>query len=444
MKLLLFIIAFGLIPLTVSAHGTDVSYLDVFITKDFQNNLVSNNEISSVLYLPWTEAAYIVEKSHGKLSLASTISIDTSSASAMLSPKERGLSQDNIASLTKYHDAYAIYIRQQLQVYNSDQLCTANFDKLPETEVNEILFGRGVPIPIKFKCEKPNKDLRFVSNLFFEEFPMQTNIINIYREPGKIIKGGLLTSSSRDVSLNMDSASSTTTNQFGAFDFKSLFSKNHSLWYLMSGVFLMGLLHTLEAGHSKTILASFMLNKEAQLKDGLLFIGVFTLTHIADILIMGALLLAINSFVNVFSKLAYLQTFSLYSIFFISLYLLLKNISDLIKHRFYHHLDHDHHHHVEESWDLKKQLLLGFVSGIAPCLVGWSVFMMILSTKNIWALFPIIMTFALGIATALSVVMLLVYNTKSRVFNRFEQLCEYSPLITALIMLSYSVVVLFR
>lgn len=205
-------------------------------------------------------------------------------------------------------------------------------------------------------------------------------------------------------------------------------------------VLMLGFLHTLEAGHSKTILASLLIDKKMNMRQGLGYATVFTITHIADILFLGILFLTANAFINIYALLPHLQIFSLYALIFIAIYLLIKNTLHYFKHKFAHHHHHGHHHHHEigPSTSFKHQLYIGFIAGLAPCLFGWSIFMLFLSTGRMWFVIPLILAFGIGIFLALGLISLIVVKLKDSFFNKYKWIGELSPIISALLLFAFA------
>lgn len=92
-----------------------------------------------------------------------------------------------------------------------------------------------------------------------------------------------------------------------------------------------------------------MLNKNVTLVNGFLYSTVFTLTHIADILILGIILLVVNSFTDIYAKLAFLQAFSIYALLFISIYIFFRNLSGYIQSKFKIRFNRTHKEKIPEN-----------------------------------------------------------------------------------------------
>lgn len=412
------------IPTSVLAHPLDVSYTDLHLFNDFNNKPLPHNIVVGEVYLAWLQASILVQKSE-----------------KIASPEAR--------LLPSYQKPYADYLSRHLVLLNDKKECTSIYGLPPKQPENEILFGRGVMIPVRFECKSNISEMKITNSIFVDEFLAQRNNVNIYNGPELALKGFVLTKQAQSFTTSVAELKNPPPSNAPSGRKLSLLEKlsqgyldvrTTSLTKAILFVFLMGLLHTLEVGHSKTILSSFLIQNKAKMKDGFMFAGIFTLTHIADIVVLGIVLYITNAFVDVFTRLSYLQTFSFYALLFISAYMLLTNISHYIQHRFLKTIHgHEHRHEIEISAkSIKKQLFLGFLAGLSPCLFGWSIFMVILTTKKIWVIFPIILSFAMGIFVALSIFVIIIIKTKSRIFDRFEWLSEVSPIISSLLLLVFA------
>lgn len=352
-----------------------------------------------------------------------------------------------------YREDISNYISDNFKILSGGELCSVSENTIPEQDQNNVLFGSGLMIESKYKCEKDGEVV--IENTMFVDRLHHTNSITIYKGSfHNLLQASLLTKDVTSLQVgnaNVEEVKNETQKEDWITKLTSQIGEV-SLFPLMGIVFLLGLLHTLEAGHSKTILGGMLVDKKVDIKQAMGYISIFTITHIADIVLIGVVFLIANSFVDVYSQLPYLQIFSLYSLMFISLYMLLKALVEAINetvHKYQHKHNHDHHHHHDHDhghthldYDSKKgfgkQILMGFVAGLAPCLFGWTIFMAVLSTRNIWALFPVIISFGLGIFLALTIFALIVLRLKKSVLKEGSIISHLSPILSSLILFIYS------
>ncbi len=414
------------------------------------------------------------------------------------------------AQLDTFTDLYFTFIQKHLSFINKGDTCIVRQLNAQQRDDNAVVLKDGIAVWIEIVSHQPLSVLKIRNTLFTDKNKVQENAVYIKDGPDNIIIEDVLTEKKKEVCFNIYSPSEKVSSvphaggvrKGGFLDrlTSEVFSTGEkSLYIALFLVFLLGLLHTLEAGHSKLIISSYMLNRHVTIRNGLFYASVFTLTHIADIIILGLILLFVNSFVDIYERMAFLQSFSIYALFFIALFLLFRNTAQYVQtrvakkhthahdqhthdhHHDHHHHDHDTHSHSHDSPDhahvpyththnhdhdhdsgylsehdrahakshgmapdagLKEQLMLGFITGLSPCLMGWSIFMMILSTRNLWSLFPIIISFGLGIFLALSLLVVVIGKSRKMLYGRFTVIQEVSPIISSLLLLGFATMLL--
>lgn len=425
---------FTLSHFSVSAHPIDVSSVDLYVNHDVANEVIPENQMDIVVGISWQQAAVLVEQATKEV---------------VKQPTE----------LTKYDSPYYEYYASHIKVSNNGAECTIRYVDVPDRTEEEIVFGTGVNALGVVTCPDKLDNLSLMVSLFATDTPTQTNYVTIYDSPDTTVIGGLLTSSKTaiDFDLNTATPSGSSANSVnGSSPFLTRLTEQlteaqgRSLLWAMGIVFLIGLLHTLEAGHSKVIISSYMLQKKATLRNGFWYVAIFTLTHLADIIVLGVIFLVVDSIVDINSRLSFLQAFSTYTLVAIAVYMLFKNLSEFLQHRLKHlkghkhdhdheHThDHGHSHDLREDIPLREQLMMGVVTGLAPCLVGWGIFFIVLRSGQLWTFIPMILAFGLGIFIALMVVVWLVQTFKKPVFGKLAWIGEISPILSALLLLAFS------
>jgi ABC-type nickel/cobalt efflux system permease component RcnA len=207
----------------------------------------------------------------------------------------------------------------------------------------------------------------------------------------------------------------------------------------------LGLLHTLEAGHSKTILTGVLVNGNTTRYKAFGYVLLFTFTHIADILILGTILTVLQASLDVYSFLPRLELLSGIILFCIGLIMFYKTIKHTTHHIHPHSHNHAHAHNIPtQIFNWKYIAGTALASGLAPCLMGWSLFFIVLSTKSAWAIFPVILAFGLGIATVLITMILLSQLFIRHLPKKFGIIILYAPLISSLIILFSAIMMIIR
>lgn len=127
-----------------------------------------------------------------------------------------------------------------------------------------------------------------------------------------------------------------------------------NLWLYIPSAILLGALHGLEPGHSKTIMAAFIIAIRGTVLQAVLLGVAAAVSHSLIIALLAALALHFGSQWNAETVEPYLQIFSAASMLILAAWMFLRTKRDLNHH--HHHGHHHGHHHAEE-----QHLLLGSV-----------------------------------------------------------------------------------
>lgn len=441
----------------VFAHPIDQTSIELYIQEDWNGTELEPGQIRGVHTLNWVQAAGLVS--------------------------DDGSSDVLPESFDPYVDTLLAYIQQNLSIENNSDQCDIHNIAIPEQKRENITVV-GLFITFRVSCPSEIDDLRIENTFLIKEYATQKNYVSIYAKPAELIDARNLDTKNTvwDVDINPDvdvsgigTGNDSTTNEEQRevnFDDSlpqktegiqgadkllgrlSGFLEGQGSWGMIVVLlitFLIGLLHTLEAGHSKVILASMMIDERMDIKQGFWYVVVFTLTHMADIVVIGVVLLLLNTVVDIASQLSQIQLFANYILLGMGLFMFFRALSDILKHRMQHAqgYEHDHHHnhdhdhsHEIRGQTLKEQLTVAFITGLAPCLMGWSVFLLILAAGQTLLLLPAVISFGLGIFAGLLAVMLVTVRLKDAIQSKVNWIGEYSPLISAGILIVVAVLLI--
>ncbi|PIR42371.1 hypothetical protein CO058_04050 [candidate division WWE3 bacterium CG_4_9_14_0_2_um_filter_35_11] len=412
------------------------SYL--YILNESDGGRLNDNVIKSYTYINWFQSALLVEKFNG-------------------------VQAQDIQELLNYQTVYNDYVKDHLIISNSGKVCEEIVDESPVTE-DQISLSLGTRIIITYKCEDPIENVTVNNTLFNIEFETGINYLNISNGENTLFQTEFNREKTEYVFAFSDESKPKITPNESRKDvkkigilskFKDLLFlksdqiKNESLGVMLIFVFVLGALHTLEAGHSKAILASAMLHKKMSFRRGIAYAVIFTATHIGDIIIMGIIFAVANNFFQFYAKFTQLGTSAGYVLLVTAIWILIKNTLDYRHNKSHEHghehthghmYEHVHTHELKTDVSFKEQLFLGFITGIAPCLFGWSIFMLVVSTGKMWNLVPVILSFGLGIFSALSLTVFLISKLKNKTYGRFEKLAEISPILSGVFLLIYAII----
>ena len=472
------------------SHPMDNTDTYIQISKDYDDSVLDPKVIKIYSYISWYIAGDIYTKK-------------TNNKTA------------DFEELLKFGSDYSKYVYDRFTVVNNTVNCVGNIIDNPQNDS----LSMGALVVVEYKCPTAIQDVQITNTIAHDIFELPTNFMTV-QEGSKILErislgkqsavlsfdffalqknpvgdvsvdftqnytvDQILNTQSDQSSDNEKSNSSQMSENLGtgpkvnsflatladAIFLRANSAKDQPLPILMLFVFLLGLLHTLEAGHSKAVLTSNLLNNKISFKRSLLYVFVFTATHLGDIIFIGILFLVLNNFYNIFSRLGLIEQFAGFTLLLLSAYMLVKNIIDYIKlrlkrqNKFVHidadahdNLHHDHahdklhHDHSHSNMEqilsnrpisIRDQIAIGILTGIAPCIFGWSIFMLVISTGNLWILFPVIFSFGAGIFIALTLVAFFVTKLRSITIGKITFLADISPIISALFLLIYSIMII--
>lgn len=181
-----------------------------------------------------------------------------------------------------------------------------------------------------------------------------------------------------------------------------------NLFYLATAL-IFGMLHALEPGHGKSLVATFVLStKTSKTQDAFLIGLVASITHTASVYLIGYVGLRILRFLSPVNKEIFVSFTASIVIFLIGLWLMW----DRIIHPLF---IHEHEHHCSAQGILSKNLkitsilLIGLTAGLFPCSGGLAVFMTATAVsgfQNLLNGFFYVLSFSIGLGMALSLVAL--------------------------------------
>ncbi|MBN2534547.1 MAG: hypothetical protein JXB88_16810 [Spirochaetales bacterium] len=215
---------------------------------------------------------------------------------------------------------------------------------------------------------------------------------------------------------------------------KSVFSENFSiggLFLLFISVFILGFLHASMPGHGKGILIAFLTEKNKKFLHALGFIVTFTITHLIDVIILAMGFSIFLSAVNTTSVTYVLRIAGGTGLLVIAGYLIYEGIKSLKK--------PDTEHEVIAKVKKKGPVILGFLTGLAPCPFGWALLMMLLSIGRIEMVPIIILIFGLGIFCFLFIVSVVIFIVRYVAFDIFSVISKYSRLVSGILLLLFAI-----
>jgi ABC-type nickel/cobalt efflux system permease component RcnA len=198
---------------------------------------------------------------------------------------------------------------------------------------------------------------------------------------------------------------------------------------------LLGFLHAFQQGHGKTVMVSYLINKNKSFLYAFLYSSIITIAHITTVTVLGILSMMVierlSEAYNIIVSLLPLIGASLLLI--ISVFVIKEGINE-----------------VKENHNISRVkgkdygfLFTGLLIGIAPCpiglaLVGFAIYFNI----GYFGLIVIMVNFGIGILTALTLIALVVSLTKKFSFKKFSPIIKYTPLVSGILMLIFALIMI--
>jgi nickel/cobalt exporter len=192
-----------------------------------------------------------------------------------------------------------------------------------------------------------------------------------------------------------------------------------------SASLVLGMMHALEPGHGKTVVAAYLIGSRGSNLDALLLGLVVTFTHSFSILILGVIAKVSSRYFTDQVLHAYLGLFASIIILGIGLWMLKTRWAALRNPSFPHHHGHHAHnhdnnhnnHHVHHIHLEEKQqrigglILLGITGGIVPCPAALAILLAAASVGDIGKGLALVIIFSVGLAFSLVAIGLVVVNS---------------------------------
>ena len=181
-----------------------------------------------------------------------------------------------------------------------------------------------------------------------------------------------------------------------------------NLFYIFTAL-LVGMVHALEPGHGKSLVATFVLSRgESKTRDAFIIGLIASVTHTASVYLVGYVGLKVLEHIFSTEKEIFINLIASIFIFLIGLWLMWDRIINPLFH-------HEHEHHCSVNSVLTKNVkttnlvLIGLTAGVAPCSGGLAVFMTstaVSGFKNLLNGFFYVLSFSTGLGIALTLVAL--------------------------------------
>lgn len=200
-------------------------------------------------------------------------------------------------------------------------------------------------------------------------------------------------------------------------------------WLFIPSAILLGALHGLEPGHSKTMMAAFIVAIRGTIGQAALLAVTATISHTAIVWIVAIFALTYGDRLTAEVSEPYLQLISAVIIVAIALWMIVRTFRDqqaektAAAHTHDHGGTHDHHHGHDHAasqdaherahaGDIRKHFagkrvttgqiaLFGLTGGLLPCPAAVTVLLLCLQLKEFWLGIVLVLSFSIGLALTL-------------------------------------------
>lgn len=225
---------------------------------------------------------------------------------------------------------------------------------------------------------------------------------------------------------------------------------------IYTATFFLGIMHAVEPGHGKTVVAAYLVGTKGKSIDAVLLGLVVTFTHTFSIVVLAVIAKYTSKYYSEEVLHSYLGIISSVIIMGLGLWMIKTRWSALKdpskahhhKHLFHSHSDrgraptcgadsdHDHYHQHDNSQhhppaSLTSLILLGISGGIIPCPAAIAILLASVSTGNVGKGLWLVLLFSVGLALSLVLIGLIIVNSV-RVGQRFVNTEKFAPIAALL------------
>ncbi|MBY7301980.1 nickel/cobalt efflux protein RcnA [Escherichia marmotae] len=255
-------------------------------------------------------------------------------------------------------------------------------------------------------------------------------------------------------------------------EFTTLLQQGNA-WFFIPSAILLGVLHGLEPGHSKTMMAAFIIAIKGTIKQAVMLGLAATISHTAVVWLIAFGGMVISKRFTAQSAEPWLQLISAVIILGTAFWMFwrtwrgernwLENMNEHHHHDHEHHHDHDHEHHhhhehgqsdeyqdahaLAHASDIKRRfdgrevtnwqiLLFGLTGGLIPCPAAITVLLIFIQLKALTLGATLVVSFSIGLALTLVTVGVGAAISVQQVAKRwsgFNTLAKRAPYFSSLL-----------
>jgi nickel/cobalt transporter (NicO) family protein len=230
-------------------------------------------------------------------------------------------------------------------------------------------------------------------------------------------------------------------------------------WLYLPTAFVLGMAHALEPGHSKTVVASYLISIKGRISDAILLGLTVTVAHTLIIFMLAGGVIILGAAFPLAQVQHWLEVVSALLVFVMGLWLVRARVREWRRERTHQHLhehghehDHDHDHgHAHalpagQRLSPKQLVSFGLAGGLVPCPAALAVFILAVGAGRPVLGLATVVVFSVGLALTLIGIGIAV----CRGFALFEKRLEKAtwtrrlPIISSLVVTVLGLVMLIK
>lgn len=223
---------------------------------------------------------------------------------------------------------------------------------------------------------------------------------------------------------------------------------NINIFYIFSAL-LFGMIHAMEPGHGKSLVATYVLGSNTAKKRDALLIGLLAaITHTASVYFIGFIGIKVLELIFPTHKETFIGLTVSLVILLIGSWLIWDRIINPL---FRHNHEHECSAHKILTKNLKATsvLLIGLTAGLVPCSGGLAVFLTVTAVegfKNFLNGFFYVLSYSIGLGLALTIIALTIIYGQELIKGKLEKsitnLEKFSGVISAIVIYTLGLILL--
>ncbi|HID57424.1 TPA: hypothetical protein EYP37_12890 [Candidatus Poribacteria bacterium] len=203
----------------------------------------------------------------------------------------------------------------------------------------------------------------------------------------------------------------------------------------LSTAFLLGMLHTLEPGHGKSVIAAYLVGTRGRTLDAVILGLITAFTHTFSVIALGVIFKFVSERAFAGPVQTSFQLIAGLMILSVGIWVLYGGIKG--RYHLHAHMQHDHEHNHPREYRYPQLILMGLSAGMIPCPAGIAVLLSAISSGQINRGLLLVLTFSFGVAFAITSIAITAANVgkiaEMMIGGRFNRFFTKLPILSGII-----------